>query len=57
MPQKGITLNKAVDKLINASKVVQHHMGLKPAEEKRVNDVFKLLAIGGPAAGLKGARQ
>lgn len=57
MPQKGISLDQAVDKLIDASKVVQHRMGVKPAEEKRVNDAFKLLAAGPPAAGSKGARQ
>jgi hypothetical protein len=58
MPQEGIpSLDKAVDKLIDTSKVVQHRMGVKPAEEKRVNEAFELLAAGPPTTGLKGARQ
>lgn len=53
----GLTLNEAVDKLVDTSKVIQHRMGLKPAEEKRVNDAFRLLAAGSPPADSTGAKQ
>ncbi|KAL9107894.1 MAG: hypothetical protein Q9187_008366, partial [Circinaria calcarea] len=50
-------ITKTVDKLIDASKVVQHRMGVKPAEERRVSEAFSLLARGPPSADSKGAKQ
>jgi hypothetical protein len=58
MPQEGITqVEKAIDKLIDASKVMQHRPGLKSTEEKRVNEAFTLLATGPPSVNSKGAKQ
>jgi hypothetical protein len=65
MPQQGVpdgpvsaesAVKSAVDKLIDASKVMQRRMGLKPVEQKRVNDAFTLLASRLPADS-KGAKQ
>lgn len=44
MPQIALSVEKAVDKLIDASKVIQNRMGVKPAEDKRVNAALTLLA-------------
>jgi hypothetical protein len=58
MPQEGIThVGKAVDKLIDASKVIQRRPGLKSTEGKRVTEAFTLLATGPPPVDSKGAKQ
>jgi hypothetical protein len=57
LPHGPMSVKSAVDKLIDASKVMQHRMGLKQVEEKRVKDAFMLLAAGPPAADSKGAKQ
>lgn len=57
LPHGPMSVKSAVDKLIDASKVMQHRMGLKEVEEKRVKDAFMLLATGPPAADSKGAKQ
>ena len=56
MPQIALSLEDAVDKLIDASKVIQHRMGLRQAEEKRVNEAFELL-VDGPQDDSNGAKQ
>lgn len=52
-----MSVKSAVDRLSDASKVIQHRMGLKQVEEKHVKDAFMLLATGPPAADSKGAKQ
>lgn len=52
-----LPVDNIVEKLIDASKVIQHRMGLKLAEEKRVHEAFTLLANGLPSANSKGAKQ
>nr|KMM68950.1 hypothetical protein CPAG_05273 [Coccidioides posadasii RMSCC 3488] len=46
MPQNALSVEHAVDKLVNASKLVEQRPGLKPAEEARVIDAFNLMATG-----------
>jgi hypothetical protein len=62
VPQPGpahrpLSVESVVDKLIDASKVIQRRAAIKPSEEKRVEEAFKLLATGPPATGSKGAKQ
>ncbi|KAF4339508.1 hypothetical protein FMUND_15483 [Fusarium mundagurra] len=44
MPQKSLSLDQIVEKLIETSKIVENRMGLKSQEEARVKDAFSLLA-------------
>lgn len=44
--QKLTSIDAIIDKLIDTSKIIQNRMGLKPAEEIRVTEAFKLLAAG-----------
>lgn len=46
MPQKRLSLQQVVEKLVDRSTVIQNRMGLKPVEEARVKDAFSLLASG-----------
>ena len=46
-----------VEKLIDISEVIENRMGLKPVEEKRVNEAFAMLANGPPPAQSTGAKQ
>lgn len=39
-------LDKALNKLVDASQVIERRMGVKAAERKRVDEAFKLLAHG-----------
>ncbi len=52
-----LSVESAVDKLIDTSKVIQNRMGVKSAEEKRVNEAFTLLAEGPPPESSTGAKQ
>ena len=52
----SLSTQEAVDKLVDAAKVIERRMGLKAAEEKRVNEAFELLASGPPSAHSKGAK-
>lgn len=44
MPQTSLSIEEAIDKLIDASKVIQNRLNVKPAEDKRVNAALTLLA-------------
>ena len=39
-------LDKALNKLVDASQVIERRMGVKAAEGKRIDEAFKLLARG-----------
>ena len=57
LPQVSKLVESAVNKLVDASKVIEHRMGLKQTEEKRVNDAFRLLVTRLPLPNSRGAKQ
>jgi hypothetical protein len=57
MPQKSLSTESVIDKLVDSSRLIQQRPGLKPPEENRVTEAFNLLATGPPSKGAKGAKQ
>jgi hypothetical protein len=57
MPQKSLSIESVIDKLVDSSRLIQQRPGLKPPEENRVTEAFNLLATGPPSKGAKGAKQ
>jgi len=52
-----MSLNRAIDKLIDTSRLIELRMAFKAAEGKRVREAFEVLTSGAPQPGSKGFKQ